>query len=106
FHSQDDTSPNKVTWKLQLPARLPVIHADPVRLRQILLNLLSNALKFTPTGQITLGAEVEPPHLHLWVQDTGMGIPIDLQERIFEAFITVEQPGRRSERIGLGLCST
>jgi signal transduction histidine kinase/AraC-like DNA-binding protein/ABC-type sugar transport system substrate-binding protein/DNA-binding response OmpR family regulator len=106
FHSQADTSPNKVTWKLQLPARLPVIHADPVRLRQILLNLLSNALKFTPTGQITLGAEVEPPHLHLWVQDTGIGIPIDLQERIFEPFMTGEHPGRRSEGIGLGLCIT
>jgi len=106
FHNLADTSSSKVTWKLQLPARLPVLHADPVRLRQILLNLLSNALKFTPTGQITLGAEVEPPHLHLWVQDTGIGIPIDLQERIFEPFITGEQPGRRSEGIGLGLCIT
>jgi len=106
FHSLAATSPSKVAWKLQLPARLPVLHADPVRLRQILLNLLNNALKFTPAGQIVLGAEVEPPHLHVWVQDTGIGIPIDLQERIFEPFITGEHPGRRGEGIGLGLCIT
>ncbi len=48
--------PDAVTWHLQLPDRLPSIQADPVRLRQILLNLLSNAAKFTKQGQIILGA--------------------------------------------------
>ena len=95
-----------VAWRLQLPERLPMIQADPVRLRQILLNLLSNAHKFTERGQIVLGAEVAPPHLHIWVQDTGIGIPPELQERIFEPFVTVEQARRRVEGIGLGLSIT
>jgi signal transduction histidine kinase/ABC-type sugar transport system substrate-binding protein/AraC-like DNA-binding protein len=92
----------QVTWRLDAPARLPVIRADPVRLRQILLNLLHNAQKFTNGGQIVLGAEVLVPHLHLWVADTGRGIPIELQERIFEPFVTVQED-RRHEGIGLGL---
>ena len=95
-----------VTWQLQLPDRLPLIQADPVRLRQILLNLLSNARKFTDQGEVVLGAQVEPPHLHLWVQDTGEGISPDMQERIFEPFVTAEHAGRRPEGIGLGLSIT
>jgi len=96
----------QVAWLSHLPERLPLIQADPVRLRQILLNLLANARKFTATGHILLGAEVEPPHLHIWVEDTGIGIPVDQQERIFEPFVTVERLGRRSEGIGLGLAVT
>jgi signal transduction histidine kinase/ABC-type sugar transport system substrate-binding protein/AraC-like DNA-binding protein/ActR/RegA family two-component response regulator len=106
FYSMANTSPGEVAWRLWLPDRLPVIQADPVRLRQILLNLLNNASKFTPSGQIVLGAAVEPPHLHLWVQDTGLGIPVELQERIFEPFATVERLGHRSGGIGLGLSIT
>lgn len=95
-----------VTWQLQLPDRLPLVQADPVRLRQILLNLLSNAHQFTDQGEIILGAQVEPPYLHLWVQDTGEGISPDMQERIFEPFEMVEQTGRRPVGIGLGLSIT
>ena len=95
-----------VEWRLCLPHRLPVIQADTVRLRQILLNLLNNAIKFTSSGQITLGAAVEPPYLHLWVEDTGTGIPVDLQEHIFEPFVTAGHVTRRREAIGLGLAIT
>jgi len=95
-----------VTWRLHLPDHLPAIKADPVRLRQILFNLLSNALKFTKSGEIVLGAEAEPPHLHLWVADTGSGIPHDQQERIFEPFTTAVPPGRHADGIGLGLSIT
>jgi signal transduction histidine kinase/AraC-like DNA-binding protein/DNA-binding response OmpR family regulator len=95
-----------VTWHLQLPDRLPLIQADPVRLRQVLLNLLSNARKFTDQGEIVLGAQVEPSQLHLWVQDTGKGISSDIQEHIFEPFVKVEHASRRSEGIGLGLSIT
>jgi signal transduction histidine kinase/AraC-like DNA-binding protein/ABC-type sugar transport system substrate-binding protein len=108
FHSVADsaTPGSAVEWHLQLPERLPAIQADPVRLRQILLNLLSNAAKFTDAGQIILGAEITPPHLHIWVQDTGVGIPISMQERIFEPFVTAEQTARPREGIGLGLSIT
>lgn len=90
-------------WRLDLPPRLPKIYADPLRLRQVLLNLLSNALKFTQRGHITLGAEVQPPHLHLWVADTGSGIDQGQQERIFEPFVTAEKRSRDYGGIGLGL---
>ncbi len=96
----------ELNWKLDIPERLPLIHADPIRLRQIVLNLLNNASKFTIAGQIALGAEVEPPYLHLWVQDTGPGIPIEQQERIFEPFVTSDYSHRRSEGVGLGLTIT
>ncbi len=96
----------RVAWRLALPPHLPVIQADAVRLRQILLNLLSNAHKFTTEGEIVLGAEVEPPYLHIWVRDTGVGIPAEAQERIFEPFATAENRTRRHDGVGLGLTIT
>ncbi len=91
---------------LEVPDHLPILHADPIRLRQILMNLLSNAFKFTKQGQIVLGAEVQLPHIHFWVSDTGPGIKIELQERIFEPFVKADPPGHRQEGIGLGLSIT
>jgi len=96
----------EVKWRLELPEPLPEIKADPVRLRQIVLNLLSNAHKFTQAGHITLGALPTTSHLHLWVDDTGCGIPLERQKHIFRAFITAEGPRRASEGIGLGLRMT
>ncbi|MEM8532071.1 MAG: ATP-binding protein [Chloroflexota bacterium] len=98
----DQIDKQQVLCRLELPSRLPVMQADPVRLRQILLNLLYNAIKFTDSGEIVLGAEVAPPHIHIWVRDTGRGIPIEMQERIFEPFTTAQEQGR-PEGIGLGL---
>ncbi|MBN1119541.1 MAG: substrate-binding domain-containing protein [Anaerolineae bacterium] len=92
-----------VKWELDLPDYLPPIEADPVRLRQVLFNLLSNAAKFTDQGTICLGAGAESPHLHLWVADTGIGVPPELQERIYEPFVSHEQATGRSSGIGLGL---
>lgn len=100
-----EPSPDLV-WRLELPPRLPMMQADPTRLRQIVLNLLSNARKFTERGEIVLGAEVSPPHLHLWVRDTGHGIPIERQEHVFEPFFTEGYGHRRPEGIGLGLTIT
>jgi signal transduction histidine kinase/AraC-like DNA-binding protein/ABC-type sugar transport system substrate-binding protein len=92
-----------VEWQRALPPDLPLIRADPVRLRQVLLNLLHNAYKFTQHGRITLGAEVAGAELHLWVADTGAGIPDELQQQIFDPFISVGDGVRRREGIGLGL---
>jgi signal transduction histidine kinase/AraC-like DNA-binding protein/FixJ family two-component response regulator len=103
FQSMAGGAEHNVAWRLRLPERLPPVAADPLRLRQILLNLLHNAAKFTQQGSIVLGAEVAPPHLHIWVEDTGQGIPFDLQERIFEPFVTGRVAQRRPEGIGLGL---
>ena len=106
FNSFAETAESDIAWQLELSDRLPFIQADPIRFRQILLNLLSNARKFTDTGCIILGAEVSPPHVHVWVQDSGVGIPATQQERIFEPFVTVENRTRRSRGIGLGLSIT
>ncbi len=107
FHSISGQSSNSsVDWKLDLPERLPVIRADAVRLRQILLNMLGNAYKFTEIGQITLGAEVAPPYVHFWVSDTGWGISPEQQERIFQPFVRMEHGSRITGGIGLGLSIT
>jgi signal transduction histidine kinase/ABC-type sugar transport system substrate-binding protein/AraC-like DNA-binding protein len=92
-------------WTLDLPAELPAIRADATRLRQILTNLLVNARKYTHAGQVTLRVVVDTPYLHIEVSDTGQGIPVELQEKIFEPFGIVGRK-RRPEGIGLGLSIT
>ena len=81
------------------------VRADPEKLRQILLNLLANAIKFTaPGGRIELGAERLGDTIRLWVSDTGIGIAGDQLERVFEPFVQVEHGlTRRYPGIGLGL---
>jgi signal transduction histidine kinase/DNA-binding LacI/PurR family transcriptional regulator/AraC-like DNA-binding protein len=107
FHSLADQSASQhVQWKLDIPERLPQIRADALRLHQIFLNLLSNAKKYTHSGEITLGAEVTPPQIHFWVSDTGFGIDAEQQERIFEPFVTIEDNRRIAGGIGLGLSIT
>ncbi len=69
-----------------LPAELPPVWADPNRVRQILLNLYSNAAKFTRQGTITLGMTVQDDQVIIGVADTGDGIHADERELIFEEF--------------------
>jgi signal transduction histidine kinase/AraC-like DNA-binding protein/ABC-type sugar transport system substrate-binding protein len=103
---QELDSKPELAWRLDLPDRLPLLQADPVRLRQILLNLLNNAEKFTTQGEIVLGAEVDPPYLHLWIRDTGTGISPEIQKHIFEPFASTRQNRRRRAGVGLGLSIT
>jgi signal transduction histidine kinase/AraC-like DNA-binding protein/ABC-type sugar transport system substrate-binding protein/ActR/RegA family two-component response regulator len=103
--AKSETVSTNIQWVLDIPNQLPVIRADVVRLRQILINLLANAAKYTRQGTITLGAEVELPYLHLWVQDTGQGVSAEVQAKIFEPFATTGRK-RRPEGIGLGLSIT
>lgn len=64
-----------------------VVAADPARLVQLLANLTNNALKFTPKGgRVTLSAHVQDGDAHICVEDTGMGIPVDEQPRLFQRF--------------------
>jgi signal transduction histidine kinase/AraC-like DNA-binding protein/ActR/RegA family two-component response regulator len=98
-----DSGPKALKWQFEAPSALPLLQVDPVRLRQVLLNLLSNARKFTPQGQITLGAEVQPPYVHLWVQDTGRGIPPSQQQFIFDPFTLGEDAEGQTSAGGIGL---
>ncbi len=84
------------------------VNGDPTRLRQVLLNLLSNAVKFTSQGEIALSAVREgseaAPILHLQVRDTGIGIPKEKQQLIFEAFTQADGSTTREHGgTGLGL---
>lgn len=95
-----------VTFTLDLPPDLPTIDCDPTRLRQILLNLVSNACKFTEQGHITLSVHApDPDHLAFTVTDTGPGIlPEDLPT-LFDPFIQ-NRSGARKGGAGLGLAIT
>ncbi|MCS6295152.1 MAG: PAS domain S-box protein [Nitrospira sp.] len=82
-------------------------HGDPHRLRQILTNLISNALKFTATGRIAISATIDgshPGHVRIEVSDTGIGIPQDAQDRIFDSFAQADgSTTRKYGGTGLGL---
>jgi signal transduction histidine kinase len=82
-----------------------VIRADPAKLRQILLNLVSNAIKFTPDGgTITINCALDDQHVRIEVRDTGPGIPANQIERVFQPFVQVGQgPTSAAEGTGLGL---
>jgi signal transduction histidine kinase len=81
------------------------VRADRERLQQVIVNLLTNAIKFTPEfGQITLSTEHIGASVHIRVTDTGRGIPGDKLDEIFEPFVRVENSFTRStEGTGLGL---
>jgi len=85
---------------------LPVVRADEVRFRQVLLNILSNAVKFTLEGAITLRAQSSDPKgfLRLEVEDTGMGVALEERKSVFQKFAqTARGQARRYDGTGLGL---
>lgn len=82
-------------------AEAPLVHADPLRISQVLLNLLGNAVKFTPEGgRVAVECRADAREVYVTVRDTGPGVPEEEQELIFQAFT---QGGGRPEGWGLGL---
>ena len=92
-------------FALSLPKQEVLIDGDAMRLEQVMGNLLSNAVKYTPDGgSITVEVEVPTDRAVVRVRDTGIGIPVGLQEQIFEPFAQVASSFHRSEGgLGLGL---
>jgi len=91
------------TIDLALPAKLPVLTIDATQIEQVLLNLLQNALTFTPPGgTITLGADVQAEQVAISVRDTGRGIPPEDVLHIFERFYKADR-ARSGGGTGLGL---
>jgi signal transduction histidine kinase/putative methionine-R-sulfoxide reductase with GAF domain len=82
---------------------LPIIACDRRRLRQVLLNLISNAIKFTDKGTITVSAKNQGQEVMFAVIDTGAGIPKDKQDMIFEPFIQTMNGEKQNQGTGLGL---
>lgn len=96
-----------------LSVPLPMVRADEVRVRQVLLNLLTNAVKFTPQGSIALRVELpsnpgDPSKktgqgfVRLLVEDTGIGIPSEKRDAVFNEFVQAD-PGRSQQFGGVGL---
>jgi signal transduction histidine kinase len=82
-----------------IPASLPDVRADRNRIKQVLLNLVLNAIEATPSGgRLTLGAAASSAGLTLTVTDTGSGIPAEVLPRVFEPYVTTKTRG-----LGLGL---
>ncbi|GAB4538716.1 MAG: hypothetical protein Kow0063_26860 [Anaerolineae bacterium] len=94
---------HRLTATMEIPDALPPVQADYTTLQRVIGNLLDNAIKFTPAGgHITVRARRLADEVQLSVSDTGYGIPVEQQERIFEKFA---QAGIRAEgqRAGVGL---
>ncbi|NBD27271.1 hybrid sensor histidine kinase/response regulator [Paenibacillus glycinis] len=93
-----------VELRNEIPDGLPAVLADEDRLKQVVYNLVGNALKFTASGSVVLSASVQRNRLTLFVEDTGIGIAEDQRERAFRAFETLHNPlSEGSGSTGLGL---
>jgi signal transduction histidine kinase len=93
-----------IQLKFNLPRSLPSINADGQRLTQVINNLISNSLKFTRKGSITLAAKVINNEIKIYLTDTGMGIKQEDIPRLFTKFVhTQDNTTRKTRRTGLGL---
>src|SRR6266568_6138761 len=100
----------QLVLRAEVEQGIDFLESNPLKLRQVLLNLVSNALKFTEQGEVTVSArrvmssDSEADRIALAVQDSGVGIPTDLQERVFEAFYQADGSyTRKVGGTGLGL---
>ena len=93
-------SGTNVEVKYEFPQEQMLIHTDRKILTEILDNLMENAVKFTMEGSITIGYDTDSEQIRLWVKDTGKGIAVEDQQRIFDRFVKINEyvPGA-----GLGL---
>jgi DNA-binding response OmpR family regulator/anti-sigma regulatory factor (Ser/Thr protein kinase) len=96
----------KLAWQVNIPGVLPRVWGDRTRLRQVALNLINNAVKFTSQGEIalTVTADEDDGRVIVTVRDTGLGIPVEEQQVIFDEFRQSERATARGYGgLGLGL---
>lgn len=102
----------KIVQDINLPPML--IYGDPIRLHQVLGNLISNSLKFTEDGSVTIGARIdsdtaESATLTFWVRDTGIGIPPEQLAKLFQPFSQADASTARKyggSGLGLSICKS
>jgi two-component system phosphate regulon sensor histidine kinase PhoR len=99
---------NDTTIDVSVPAMLPKVAGDAERTRQVLTNLVDNAIKYSPHGgRIELGVEADDAHARFTVRDEGLGIPLGEQQRIFDKFYRLDPDHRRGiggSGLGLYIC--
>jgi len=103
---QQDARSKDIRLTIELPTRLPKMEMDVERIEQVLVNLVGNALKFTPGGgviTISVRARSENREIEVAVKDTGPGITEEDQEKIFDEFSSVRRRHQTSAGSGLGL---
>ena len=101
-----DFEPQAAARGISLTADCPdlVVNSDVTLFERVLLNLLSNAVRYTDKGSIRISARKENGAILVQITDTGIGIPIERQDDIFHEFVQLQNPGRdRSKGLGLGL---
>jgi signal transduction histidine kinase len=96
-----------LTWECEIPTGLPAFYLDSDRLTLAVQNLISNAIRYTPSGgKVCLQCEMVGGSLVIEVSDSGPGIPLDEQKKIFEPFTRGSTSRRFSQGMGLGLTIT
>jgi signal transduction histidine kinase/DNA-binding LacI/PurR family transcriptional regulator/DNA-binding response OmpR family regulator len=94
----------ELAWRVEIPESLPRVWGDRTRLRQVALNLVNNAVKFTARGEIALTATAQDENIIVTVRDTGLGIPLEEHSVIFDEFRQSERTTARGYGgLGLGL---
>lgn len=95
---------NNVTVVNHITDSAPKVYAEPEALRQVLLNLMLNGIDAMPNGgTMSFAASADLERVHLSVTDTGTGVPVDLLDRLFDAFVTTKREGEGSG-LGLSIC--
>jgi two-component system, OmpR family, phosphate regulon sensor histidine kinase PhoR len=99
---------DETTIDVSLPAVVPKVEGDAARTRQVLTNLIDNAIKYSPHGgRIEIGVEADDAYARFIVRDEGLGIPLGEQKRIFEKFYRLDPDHRRGiggSGLGLYIC--
>jgi two-component system, OmpR family, sensor histidine kinase BaeS len=104
---QEAALEKRIRWQIELSNSLPDVQADPIRLAQVVGNLVSNAIKFTPAnGQVTISTCLVEGNVGIAVKDTGPGISPEEQQEIFKPFYRGTQGRRFPQGMGLGLSIT
>jgi two-component system, NtrC family, sensor histidine kinase KinB len=98
------TEQKNITIEVLSEANLPNVQADPEKTAWVLINFLSNALRYSPeNGKVILQIKKENKHLNFSVQDFGVGVPEQYQSKIFERYFQIPESGKANTGTGLGL---
>jgi len=97
------TQTDKHTIRCEFPADLPIIYGDADRIEQVLMNLISNAIKYSPGGEILISGELQNDFVKISVKDEGQGLQSEDLQHLFERFYRSKRSANLAKGVGLGL---